>query len=157
EFVRNRRMLMRRVFYRYVSLPDARIDRQIVRSALDNFGWFWVFVEASFLFLVTAGLAVMTQSPATAREALLSSLVFVLLSVIKWQSCRRTTSEEVKAILELPVATAEIRGEFDRLFGRQEAADPGPGTSAIRGGPEAIVDVFISHASEDKPSVARPL
>ena len=36
-----RTQVMYRVFYPYVSLPDARIDRQLVRSALDNLGWLW--------------------------------------------------------------------------------------------------------------------
>lgn len=41
------------MFYAFASLPESKIAPQLVRTALDNLGWFWVLVEALVLLLLT--------------------------------------------------------------------------------------------------------
>jgi hypothetical protein len=107
-----RRKAMYEVFYPYVSLPDARIDRQLVRTALDNFGWLWVIVEAmTILALSTLSLIGMgAMRVALAGFALLAVLLLVAWG--QWLTCRRSTSDEVAAILADDARKGSIRRYF---------------------------------------------
>jgi hypothetical protein len=39
--------------YKYAGFKNPAIDEQLVRTAADNWGWFWVLVESIFLFGLT--------------------------------------------------------------------------------------------------------
>lgn len=58
----NRVDSMYSVFYPYAGFKNPAIDEQLVRTAADNWGWLWVLVESSFLFLVTAGILIYLQT-----------------------------------------------------------------------------------------------
>lgn len=50
---RTRRDAMYAVFYPYAGFKDPKIDSQLIRNALDAWGWFWVAVEAVCVFTAT--------------------------------------------------------------------------------------------------------
>jgi hypothetical protein len=164
----HRRQAMYRVFYPYVSLPDPAIDRQLVRSALDNLGWFWSAVEATVVILLTSGIFFAREAYRAGALTLLAGAGMAAVALALWYACRGTTSAEVSAILESPDRCDSIRNYLVGLV-RPSGVTPGnaanaqlPGRDlsvATSGAGTALgsIDVFISHASEDKDAIARPL
>ncbi len=53
QLVEQRHSIMRKAFYAYVSGSRPQIDRQLIQQALDAWSWFWVGVEATFVFALT--------------------------------------------------------------------------------------------------------
>lgn len=107
-----RRDALYKVFYPFASLPDAKIDRQLIRTALDNLAWLWSMVEALFLVvLTTVGLIALG---ARSLSLVGGSLALVLLLSIwaQWTACRRSSSAEVAAILAEDSRRTSIREYF---------------------------------------------
>ncbi len=75
------------------------IDEQLVRTAADNWGWFWVLVESFVLIAVTAVVLIVLQN----RDYLL--WCFIALSVelafmfMYWVACVRGARRQVAAIV----------------------------------------------------------
>lgn len=90
---------MYRVFYPYVSLPESKIDQQLVRTALDNLGWFWVAIEALVLMLPTTAWLLYLEQGGLALGGVVVSLIAVVFAHLQWQVCKRSTAAEVRAIL----------------------------------------------------------
>jgi hypothetical protein len=107
-----RRKAMYEVFYPYVSLPDAKIDRQLVRTALDNYGWLWVIIEAMAILAVSILSLICMGATALALGALGLLIVLLLVAWGQWLSCRRSTSDEVSAILADDARKGDIRRYF---------------------------------------------
>lgn len=110
----NRRAAMYKVFYPYVSLPEAKIDRQLVRTALDNLGWFWVGVEALALLLPTT-VGVWALGGRTLIWLAVATIGIAVLTWIQWHVCKRGTAAEVDAILSEQTRQTEIRAYFSAL------------------------------------------
>ena len=157
---RNRRNAMYSVFYPYVSLPEAKIDRQLVRSALDNIGWFWVLLEAIVVVLATSIMSYFLEAYDAARWMLALAAFMTFLAALLWFACKRTTIAEVGAILQKQDLSGAIRTYFEGLW---TVVAPKPSTLVASSKPtqgsepSPTHDVFISHASEDKDTIARPL
>ncbi|HYD48266.1 MAG TPA: toll/interleukin-1 receptor domain-containing protein [Terriglobales bacterium] len=152
----NRRNLMYSVFYPYVSLPDSVIDRQRVRSALDNLGWLWVFIEASVVCILSTLIAYYIGAHGAVEVIALLSVLATVGGVGFWLACMRTTTAEVDAILIDNGRRGEIRGHFECLW-NPTVSMSGSSTRKQSAGSQPTHDVFISHASEDKDAIARPL
>jgi TIR domain len=153
-----RRDALYQVFYPYVSLPDAKIDKQLVRSALDNLGWFWVVVEANVLLIVTTIFLYLLDAFSLAIGMLAVAILTSALAVALWFACKRTSTAEVSAILQAPDRSTAIRNYFTKQWTTSVAPLTIP-SSTTQPMEETIAryDVFISHAFEDKDSIARPL
>jgi hypothetical protein len=106
---------MYRVFYPYVSLPDSAIDRQLVRTALDNYGWFWAALEAITLVLPTATGLWFLGASGLAMLAYCSGLLMTMFAYYQWSVCRRGTDAEISAILVDSTRRQQIASYFDTI------------------------------------------
>jgi len=105
-----REPLMYRVFYRYAGFADPKIDKQLIRTALDHWGWFWVGVEAGILFAITSIILLALQAQTQLHICLLLLLLSGILLLVQWPPCRESAAREVEAILDDPERKAGISG-----------------------------------------------
>ncbi len=108
----NRVELMYKVFYSYAGYSSPKIDSHLVRSGLDTWGWLWVMVESSCIYLgTTVFFLTMVQ-----MKWFLMALGIVILHIfavwVLYKRCVRTAEAEVKAIMDDPERREKIRGEF---------------------------------------------
>jgi hypothetical protein len=165
QLTADRKPAMYATFYPFAGFADPVIDRQLVRTAADNWSWFWVAVEAIFLGLVTLGiLAFLTRWTHVAwlTVALVVLLGFVLF---QWSVCRGGAAHQVQAILDDPDRKQTVRAYFAKICGSSPAVDKKPEVSHIIDPVRADAthhianewDAFICHASEDKVAIVEPL
>jgi hypothetical protein len=107
-----RRKALYEVFYPFASLPDSKIDRQLVRTALDNLGWLWVLVEAVFIVLVSAVVLALMGKGHLALAGAAFGAVMSFAAWGQWCACRRSSGDEVSAILGDDVRKGEVRRYF---------------------------------------------
>jgi TIR domain len=160
-----RQAAMYATFYPFAGFANPVIDRQLVRTAADNWSWFWAAVESIFLGLITLSILIfLTQ---WAHVAGLSVWLVVLLGFVlsQWSVCRRSASYEVQAILDDPARKQTVRAYFAKICGSSQAVDKKPEArhtiAPVRASAAHQVanewDAFICHASEDKVAVVEPL
>lgn len=120
ELRRARHGLMRAAFYPFVSGPQPAIDRQLVEQALDAWSWFWVGLEAAFLFVVASFVLIAAGVNPIGLQTLVGSLLIatVALPAIRRQ-CRRYAIAQVRAILADAARTAAARSAFTHLTGER--------------------------------------
>ncbi len=111
-----RESVMYKVFYPYAGFAAPEIDKQLVRTALDNWGWFWVGVESGLLFAVTAIIVKIVGGPTQFYICLLVLLVIGLLLAIQWHACRRSAKRQVEAIIEDSQRKTDIHAYFDKIL-----------------------------------------
>ena len=95
-----RESAMYKVFYPYAGFATPTIDRQLVRTALDNWGWFWVGIESGFLFIVTGITVKIIGGDVQFHMCLVALLVIGLLLTIQWFACCRSADRQVRAIVD---------------------------------------------------------
>ena len=110
-----RESAMYRVFYPYAGFATPVIDRQLVRTALDNWGWFWVGFESGFLFVVTGIFIEIIGGAIQLIICVVALLIIALLLTIKWSACRRSADRQVRAIIEDPQRKADIHAYFSAM------------------------------------------
>ena len=173
RLVAERRPAMYAVFYPYASFANAVIDRQLVRTAADNWGWFWVAIEAMFMGVVTLIILVMLNQWSHVAWVGLTVALLLAFIVFQWSVCRSGAAHQVEAILADPIRKQAIAASFSRIANLpSEITDksrPRPttvhdrweaATSHIPSGRDPGVNewhAFICHASEDKLVVVEPL
>jgi hypothetical protein len=106
---------MYQTVYKYAGLKNPDIDNQLVRTAADNWGWFWVLVESSFLLLVTVVIFACMQKWNYVTGFLLVVLVEMILLLIQWFACIRSAKPQVNAILNDPKRKSAIQQYFNSL------------------------------------------
>lgn len=109
---RNRVDAMYAVFYPYAGFKDPAIDTQLVRTAADNWGWFWVLTESSFLFGTTAVILSILGKITHLKICLGILLVQMCLLLVEWLACRRSARRQVAAIVADSSRRADIRAYF---------------------------------------------
>lgn len=87
------------VFYPYAGFKKPVIDEQLVRTAADNWGWFWVLVESSALIAATTVILVIMQKWDFVSWCLIVLLVEFALMLMYWLACQRGGGRQVTAIL----------------------------------------------------------
>ena len=107
-----RQEAMYKVFYPYAGFADPKIDKQLVRSALDNWGWFWVCIESGFLFSVTAVIVKVLHRDTQFRICLVILLVIAIMLLVQWFACRRSAGRQVRAIVDDEGRKSDIRAYF---------------------------------------------
>lgn len=117
---------MYKVFYPYAGFDAPAIDKQLVRTALDNWGWFWVGIESAFLFIVTGIIVMIIGGGIQVLICLIVLLLIGLLLTIQWFACRRSADRQVKAIMDEPKRRANIHDYFADIV--QESARAGVGS-----------------------------
>ena len=103
------------IFYPYAGFRNPVIDEQLVRTAADNWGWFWVLTESSSLFLVTAGILACVQQWNYVFVCLAVILVELILMSVQGFACRNSAQREVVAILNDSSRKACIAAYFESL------------------------------------------
>lgn len=112
---RRRVPAMYATFYKYAGFKDPQIDAQLVRSALDSWGWFWSLIESAFLVTLTA-VAFQAIGRIDLRNGCLIVLsVEAVFLVGYWLNCRRLAQAEVDGILEESARRTDIRAYFESL------------------------------------------
>jgi hypothetical protein len=115
KIAKDRNKMMYAVFYPYASFRDPKIDRQLVQTSADHWGWYWVFLESAFMFAVTA---VILGVIGEYRHALLCMIIIVVELVFLLFlgfACRRNAQPQVDAILADRGRFNAISSEFQRL------------------------------------------
>jgi hypothetical protein len=104
---RNRDDTMRIVFYKYASFINPIIDTQLVRTAADNWGWFWSLLESFFLFSITTIILWMLDNKFYVKVCLVILLIEFCLLLLEWFECKKSAKRQVEAI------TADIDRSID--------------------------------------------
>lgn len=107
-----RESAMYRVFYPYAGFATPAIDKQLIRTALDNWGWFWVGIESTFLFVVTGIIVAIVGGGIQFIICMVTLLVTGSLLWIKWLACRRSADRQVRAIIDHPQRKVDIQAYF---------------------------------------------
>lgn len=110
-----RESVMYKVFYPYAGFATPMIDRQLVRTALDNWGWFWVGIESAFLFVVTGIIVKIIGGDVQFLICLVVLLAIALLLTIQWFACRRSADRQVRAIVDEPQRKTDIHAYFAKI------------------------------------------
>jgi hypothetical protein len=95
----NRVNSMKAVFYKFAEFENPVIDKHLVRTAVDNWGWFWVLVESSFLITVTAFIFGYMQKWNYVFGCLIALLVELIFILIYWLRCQKGGARQVSAII----------------------------------------------------------
>lgn len=90
---------MSTAFYAFAGFKKPIIDEQLVRTAADNWGWFWALIESSFLITVTAVVLTYIQKWDYVFWCLIALLVESVLMLIFCLACQRSGRRQVGAIL----------------------------------------------------------
>ncbi len=109
---KNRIGMMYKVFYPYAGFKDPSIDAQLIRSALDNWGWYWVELEAVCLFLLTMIIFLIMDKITQSFVSFVVGLVLIVLSLYQYKVCIRSATAEVNAILGDDEREKEILDSF---------------------------------------------
>jgi hypothetical protein len=116
QLVRLRPSIMRTAFYPYVSGSRPSIDPQLIHQALDAWSWFWVGVEATFVFIM-AGFGLIAGGAFEAGLETLGGTIVVAaigLPAMRGQ-CSRYAVAQVRTIVADPVRAAAISAAFAEL------------------------------------------
>lgn len=112
---KQRKDLMSKVFYPYAGFSDPLIDKHLVRTAADYWGWLWVSVESSFLLLLTITILIFIES----FDAILLPGIFLIINFLifclYWSKCKRNAQRQVDAIYSDTTRKANISGVFHNL------------------------------------------
>ena len=116
---------MYKVFYPYAGFKKPVIDEQLVSTATDNWGWFWVFLESSFIVIVTTIILIIQNEINYVLICTCVILVEMIFLLIQWSACKRSAKRQVEAILGDQVVIHSGLEEGDNLIikGQQLIAD----------------------------------
>ncbi|MCJ7729033.1 MAG: hypothetical protein MUO27_04030 [Sedimentisphaerales bacterium] len=112
--------MMYKVFYHYAGFDKPVIDLQLVRSALDDWGWLWVEMEVCCLFIVTTIIFLILLKPAQFFIITGAVSLLILMAFFQYRACIRDAEAEVNAIVSDGPRKEEITKYFlsiERLFG----------------------------------------
>jgi hypothetical protein len=111
--VERRHTIMRQAFYAYVSGAQPQIDQKLVEQALDAWSWFWVGIEATFVF-VLGGLGLIAGGAHTiGLQTMGGALISAAIGLPAMRNqCRRYAIAQVRAILNEPSRSAAVRMAF---------------------------------------------
>jgi hypothetical protein len=112
----SRSRLMPRIFYRYASSTDPKIDRHLIYEALDWWSWYWVVVESVAVFIPT-GIALLFSEPTWHGWILIGACLVVSIVALPFfrSHCARYARAEVQEILADNTRKSEVNQEFRAL------------------------------------------
>ena len=108
--------LMRDTFYKYApNVDNSVINAQLVATALDRWAWFWSFIEPTIILLLSAIIAWWQISFKYSLLYFGVTIVFILVAIFIYSSCKRAAKYEVDDILNDNNRKTEIKGVFNAL------------------------------------------
>jgi hypothetical protein len=113
--ITNRRSAMYQAFYPYASFMDPMIDKQLVRTAADQWGWFWAALESAFILAVSCAILAILQAWTWVIVFILLCCVLLLGMRTLWKRIRKTALEQVAAIANEGNRASDIRDVFFRV------------------------------------------
>lgn len=113
----NRGLIMHNIFYKYASSTESRclIDHHSVTMAIDQWSYFWIFLEINFLILLSATTLFFFKLYLWSSILLLIFLIILVIQKILYKECIKYTTNELTEISELPNANTEIKNYLDAL------------------------------------------
>lgn len=107
---------MGRIFYRYASSTDPKIDKHLIYEALDWWSWYWVIVESVAVFIPN-GIALLFADPSWHGWVLLGLCLLVTVIGLPFfrSHCARYARDEVHEILADSNRKNEVLQEFRAL------------------------------------------
>ncbi len=110
QLIADRHSIMRKAFYPFVSGPNPRIDVQLIHQALDAWSWFWIGIEATFVFIVTGFGLIAGGVYDFGILAISGTIVAAALALPPLRNqCRRFAIAQVRAIVADPARAAAVR------------------------------------------------
>lgn len=111
-----RESAMYKVFYPYAGFDKPAIDKQLIRTALDNWGWFWSWVESAVLLAVSSIIVKAMGGDGQFWICLNGSFLIVLLLLTTWFACRQSADRQVRAIIDDPQRRSDIHAYFAEIL-----------------------------------------
>ena len=113
---KNRVDIMYKLFYPYAGFKDPQIDAQLVRTALDNWGWYWVILESDFVLFLNMLIFFIIGNIKSALVSLIIALVLIFLSFFQYRVCIKSANAELNAIIDDDKRKMEILDFFSTLY-----------------------------------------
>jgi hypothetical protein len=116
QLVTLRPSIMRTAFYPYVGGTQPSIDQQLIYQALDAWSWFWVGVEATFVFILAGFGLVAGGAYEVGLETIGGAITFAAIGLPAMRGqCSRYAIAQVRAIIADPARAAAISAAFAEL------------------------------------------
>ena len=117
ELVYHRHEIMRRCFYSFVSGSEPQVDVHLTHRALDLWSWFWIGIEAAFVFVVSGFVLISAGVYPTGFIVILVAATFAAVGLPAIRSeCKRYAIAQVRAIVSDKGRAAEVRQVLDSLL-----------------------------------------
>jgi hypothetical protein len=117
QLVRRRHAMMRKTFYRFVGGTQPAVDPQLIHQALDAWSWFWIGVEATVVYLVTALALIAGGAYEAGFLTICGTLFFAVAGLPAMrEQCRRYAIAQVRVIVADPARAAAVRAVFADLI-----------------------------------------
>lgn len=108
--------IMRTAFYPYVSGTQPSIDQQLVFQALDAWSWFWVGVEATFVFIIAGFGLIAGGAFEVGLQTIGGTIVLAAIGLPAMRGqCSRYAIAQVRTIFDDPARAAAISAAFAEL------------------------------------------
>lgn len=104
-----RKRLISKIFYKYASSTDPRINGHLIETAMDRWSWLWAVVELNIMVYVFAVLFVSTGSVLCSLICLAINAMLIPIEALYYRNLYRFTEDEIASIIELDGALDEIR------------------------------------------------
>jgi hypothetical protein len=122
RLAKHRHSIMREAFYPFVSGPQPQVDPQLVQQALDAWSWFWIGIEATFVFTLTGLGLIAAGVYAPGFQTTGGTLILALIGLPAMRGqCRRYAIAQVRAIVADPARAIVVRSAFAKLDGDRYA------------------------------------
>lgn len=113
----HRHKLMRQAFYQFVGGDAPQIDRHLIYRALDLWSWFWIGLEATFVFVLTSFVLFAAGAYQAGSISLASTLALAAIGLpFIRNECRRYAIAQVRTIVADPTRAEQVRQAFADLF-----------------------------------------
>jgi hypothetical protein len=116
KLVTLRPSIMRTAFYPYVSGMQPSIDQQLVYQALDAWSWFWIGVEATFVFILAGFGLIAGGAFEVGLQTIGGTIVLAAIGLPAMRGqCSRYAVAQVRTIVADPARAAAISAAFAEL------------------------------------------
>lgn len=123
DLVHHRHRLMRHTFYPFVGGSEPQIERQLIHRALDLWSWFWIGLEASFVFVLASFVLFATNTYPAATFTLMATLGLAAIGLpILRNECRRYAIAQVRAIVSDQQRAQQVADAFREILTAERAS-----------------------------------